>query len=241
MDAKLTEALQRWLDTAPEQRDAAVGNELLLRFSGNKIRFRNISHNPARHIKVLEYELGKYLKFRLAKINHEEFTRLHAEAEKAWQANFGREESAKTTKLQKGRRADHDSLPEDIRRLYEEIPELRQKMRLVHTRLENLSDAELVCPDSDRYPFVVELLKLNRHIRDNWATYDAWSPENPTGYITPTAEEISHRALAAINLNKGKYARNPTKTMREKLQGWYGDVLNPTEKLKAELKELGII
>lgn len=44
-----------------------------------------------------------------------------------------------------------------------------------------------------------------------------------------------------INLNKGKYAKKATEELKSKILTWYGQVVNPTEKLTNDLKEIGIL
>ncbi len=46
-------------------------------------------------------------------------------------------------------------------------------------------------------------------------------------------------AVGSINLNLKKYIENPTDELREKINAWYSQVLNPTDKLKVRLKDAG--
>ncbi len=55
------------------------------------------------------------------------------------------------------------------------------------------------------------------------------------------AREASKKAQGFINLNKKRYRSNPTPELKDKLAEAYAKVINPTEKMTAELKELGII
>lgn len=240
MDNELTKQLQNWVNE--DSRDYEQGNILLLKFSGNKIRFRNISANPSKYKDIIEYELKKYLNFRLSEMTHEQFVTLSKEAQQAYDSNFSRSKESKTSEnFWKGKRADHDQLPENIQKLYEEIPVLRHEMQRVHTKLESLSDTEMVCPDSDRLPFVKELISLNKQIRSNWNRYDSYDPSNPEVSIEESKSEQSRKALALINLNKGKYANNPAESLKVKLKDAYSKVSNPTEKLTSELKDLGVL
>ena len=50
-------------------------------------------------------------------------------------------------------------------------------MREVHLRLRTLSAENTVCPDSERYPFLKELITLDKKYRANWQTYDLYKPE----------------------------------------------------------------
>ena len=44
-----------------------------------------------------------------------------------------------------------------------------------------------------------------------------------------------------INLAKGRYAKKPSEELKAQILALYGKVINPTDKLAAELKELGIL
>jgi len=57
---------------------------------------------------------------------------------------------------QKGKRSDHDQLPEDIQAKYVENLSLLQRMRELHLRLRTMSTEDSTCPDSERYPFLKE-------------------------------------------------------------------------------------
>jgi hypothetical protein len=72
----------------------------------------------------------------------------------------------------KGKRADHDSLPQNIQDLFTQNLSILQKMRELHLQLRNLSTTEATCPDSERYPFLKELIKLDKSLHENWKQYD---------------------------------------------------------------------
>ena len=76
---------------------------------------------------------------------------------------------------QVGKRADHDMLPLEVQALYVENLDILRRMREVHLRLrtmtEKMKDGEM-CQDSDRYPFLKELIELDKKYHSNWETYD---------------------------------------------------------------------
>ena len=74
--------------------------------------------------------------------------------------------------IRKGRRVDHDALPEDIQALYIENLHIIQRMRNLHAKLELLSVEHATCPDSERYPFLKELIALDKQYHENWNTDD---------------------------------------------------------------------
>ena len=71
-----------------------------------------------------------------------------------------------------GKRADHDSLPEDIQALYVENLDIVHRMRELHLKLRTLSLENATCPDSERYPFLKEIISLDKRLHANWDAYD---------------------------------------------------------------------
>lgn len=76
-----------------------------------------------------------------------------------------------------GKRLDHDSLPVEIQALYIENGNIIHKMRELHLQLRQLSKENATCPDSERYPFLKELIALDKTYHKNWQIYDSWTPQ----------------------------------------------------------------
>lgn len=175
MDNTFNDQLKKWLDTDPASRSAEEGALLLLRLSGNKIEYANIMRAPERHLDYITHRLARRLKFRLAAVTHEQVMQMLPEAEAAVadvipQENSG-EESVRQFRY--GIRADHESLPEDVKQLYVRNGEIRESMRRCHAELRALQKKS-ACADSDRYAYVVELRKLHKKFRSNWEKYDSY-------------------------------------------------------------------
>jgi hypothetical protein len=49
---------------------------------------------------------------------------------------------------------------------------IMQQMRRLHTQLQLLSVENSTCPDSERYPFLKELIALDKRYHANWEQYD---------------------------------------------------------------------
>ena len=79
-----------------------------------------------------------------------------------------------------GKRLDHDSLPVEIQALYIENGNIIHKMRELHLQLRQLSKENATCPDSERYPFLKELIALDKTYHQNWQIYDSWTPQAAT-------------------------------------------------------------
>lgn len=76
-----------------------------------------------------------------------------------------------------GKRLDHDTLPVEIQALYIENGNIIHKMRELHLQLRELSKENATCPDSERYPFLKELIALDKTYHKNWQIYDSWTPQ----------------------------------------------------------------
>lgn len=261
MDQKLTESLQKWLATPKEQRDYEQGNIYLFRLCGNKIQYRNLAANPSRHAEFISRQIQKYVNFRVREFTHDQVKQMEAQVEKIVEKHLSFEESNPASDFKKGKRADHDSLPEEIQSLYVENLGITQRMRDVQTRLRLLSTEESPCPDSERYPFLQELIALDKKIHDNWERYDHYAPvpekddesqtpgegdstsapEQDKEVLKEETTEQSKKAQLIVNLSKGKYKKNPTPELKAKILENYALIGSPSDKLTEELKQLGIL
>lgn len=147
-----------------------------------------------------------------------------------------------SSEFRKGKREDHDSLPVEVQALYVENNTIMQKMRELHLQLRMLSTDNATCPDSERYPFLKEIIELDRRYHSNWDVYDHFVPgESIVPARTQAAEDADKAAVKVINLMKGRYKKTPTEELRVKIIEAYGKLAEPSDKLTAELSFLGII
>ncbi|MCQ2197799.1 MAG: hypothetical protein MJZ60_09805 [Bacteroidaceae bacterium] len=277
MDHEFTLKMRAWLESPAELRDLAEGALMLLRLNNNKLMYRNISHNLRANASFIEHNLQKYYNYRVKDMTHEEVKAMDAQVEKimAGISSFTKEQPADSEKTEeteegedadhavatkptseyaKGKRLDHDSLPPEIQACYVENLSKVQRMRELHLKLRSMSTMESPCPDSERYPYLQEIIKLDKERRANWNTYDSYrlaeggepaapvvpaSAETTTATILDPAEQ-SKDALRNINLAKGRYKKSHGEKDKATILNLLPLVLNPTEKLLSELKELGI-
>lgn len=169
-DPKFTEKLQAWLNTPDKEKDYAEGAILLLQLSGNQIMYRNISVNPRGKAEFITGKLQQYLKFRLQQLTHKEVVEMQKKVEVIVKETVKPDEEFADFKA--GKRADHDQLPEEVQALYAENLDIVHRMREVHLQLRKLSLENATCPDSERYPFLKELISLDKKLHENWDTYD---------------------------------------------------------------------
>lgn len=95
-----------------------------------------------------------------------------------------------------GKRLDHDSLPVEIQALYIENGNIIHKMRELHLQLRELSKENATCPDSERYPFLKELIALDKTYHKNWQIYDSWTPQA----ATTVAQSTFNTEAASANI-----------------------------------------
>ena len=193
MDNKFTELIGQWLQTPEAERDYSVGALYLLKLSGNQIMYRNIIAQIDRRHDVVDYQLQKYYNFRVQALTHAQVEEMAAQVETIVAEHIPL--AAKADKQpQKGKRADHDSLPDDIKAKYVENLSLLKRMRELHLRLRSLSLENATCPDSERYPFLKELISLDKKLHANWEAYDHYVAPDPEA--TPSRSAKAKRSAA---------------------------------------------
>lgn len=92
--------------------------------------YRNIISQIDRRHDFVEYQLQKYYNFRVAALTRAQVKAIVAEHIPL---------AAKADEQPKGKRADHDALPDDIKAKYVENLSILQRMRDMHLRLRTLS------------------------------------------------------------------------------------------------------
>lgn len=180
MDNNFTLLLKDWLETPADKRDYAKGALYLLRLSGNKVLYSNIVANINRYRLHVDHQLQKYYNFRVQGLTRQQVAEMAQKVEKI-AAEHALDQPTTTnqqppTKKEKplGKRADHDSLPDDIQAMFVENLSLIRRMRELHLKLRTLSLENSTCPDSERYPFYKELIELDKKMHSNWEKYDSY-------------------------------------------------------------------
>ena len=206
MDNQFNSKLQSWLND--DSRTIEDGCLLLLQLENNQIHYHNLLHHPNK-VAVMKYlvlELQKRLTIRLANITHQEVAEMDEKVKVIIKKHFAYQDGSKKVEtnatqkgtsneeFRKGKRDDHDQLPEEIQARYVENLSLLQRMREVHLKLRSLSLEQVSCPDSERYPFLKELIELDKHLHENWEVYDHYVADaNSTRVLvsSPVEEETA--------------------------------------------------
>ena len=243
MKNEFTERVQKWLNTPESERDYNEGAMLLLKLTGNQIMYRNLTMRRTRQSEeFIVYQLKRRLKFRLAQLTHEQVEQMQRQVDGIVQKrHLEKKESAPSSEFKAGKRADHEELPDEIQALYVENLSIVQKMRELHLKLRSLSLDNAPCPDSERYPFLKELISLDKKLHSNWEIYDHYTGADGEQVLTEDLREQSKKAVNLINLNKNRYSKKPTEELKAKILSWYEQVISPTDKLTNELKAIGIL
>ena len=194
-DPQFTTKLQAWVNTPDKEKDWDMGALLLFQLSGNRIMYHNISVNPKGKAEFIKGQLQKYLNFRLQKLTRDEVCQMQSEVDEIVKkvikpaADSSKVEAGKSEEFadfKAGKRPDHDDLPEEIQALYVENLDIVHRMRELHMKLRSLSLDNATCPDSERYPFLKEIIALDKKRVQNWDIYDHFIPGTPV-----TVEEHS--------------------------------------------------
>ncbi|MEE0977824.1 MAG: hypothetical protein UH625_00270 [Muribaculaceae bacterium] len=244
INLELTPKIKEWLDIEPGKRNLATGATLLLQVTRNRILYSNIMRNLSKNGEVIEYHLQKIYKQRLVNITHEEVAALMGEVKGIAKARgLENPEPSKRTTFQRGKRADHDELPPEIQRLYEENAEVLHRMRDAHTKLRLITPENSTCPDSDRYPWAKYLVEQDRLYRSNWDKYDHYIKGTPPADIAPTVDARAESANAAklCNLLLGQYMKAPKEDLAERIRTAYAKINAPSDRLRAKMAEAKLL
>ena len=198
--------VKAYLDAKPEERNLEEGALMVLQLTNNRIMYQNFMRRPKQYASRIEYELRKKYQFYLQQVTHEEVKEMSAQVEHIVEEHHITSENEE---FKKGKRVDHDALPVEIQALYAENLSIMQQMRRLHTQLQLLSVENSTCPDSERYPFLKELIALDKRYHANWERYDHFKvgeplPEATAEHIeehpadnTPETETPAEQAPAA--------------------------------------------
>lgn len=238
-DPILTSQISDWLNASPKQRSLEDGALLLLRLNANRIMYQHILRN--RLAEKLEYELQKHLNIRLHGLTRAEVAKVEKQVMPRLKKELANGEEYR------GRRADHDSLPDKVKALYERNGTRWRQMHRLFETLKTMRDAQ----PCDRHELVHQLIQLDDAYRADWEKYDHWKPEDEEPEAEPEPTEAGVReiiaARKAISYGRKKLA---SETDEEKRAALLIPVKNAVSVLRsanqtfredtiAALKELG--
>ena len=204
MDHKFTQQIREWLEQPHDERDYSVGALYLLKLSGNQIMYRNLIANPSAKADFIEYQIQKYYNFRVQALTHEQVEEMAAQVKTIADEHHLTDDASTVPEDERrlGKREDHDSLPDEIKAKYVENLSILQRMRELHLRLRSLSLENSTCPDSERYPFLKELISLDKKLHSNWEEYDHFVAPGPDAVPSRSAKAKRSAADATKKSSK---------------------------------------
>ena len=259
---KFTEKIKAYLDTPSAQRDIPAGALLLLQINKNRILYNNVIRRPEKFADRVANELKKHLNYRLEGITRKQVTELSAKLMPAIpklleeMPVISTDEELPEGKIAKGKRADHDQLPEEIQALWTESAELWFRIKYQYETVKAMADK----PACERYEALHILDMLDQKYRKNMEIYDH---ATISGEVKPEADGSEQDAGAALKTlssarsylttNKAKLAElmaaeqpdqveiDKIKTkMQERIDTIYALGADLSEANIAELTELGL-
>jgi len=279
MDTKFTEKIQKWLDTPADERDIVAGATMLLQLNRNQFFYNNVTARPARYAAKLEYELKKHLRIRLAGQTIQDVVRMEKTVLPAVEKTIQEEVAVANNRQEmvnddhevvidsdddkpqeavvaKGRREDHESLPDEIKALFDNAGQLYFSIKQLYETLKTMENAQ----PCDRYEYLKQLKEADTKYHANLQKYDAYragettaegaEPEPATtadlaGKISTARGYLSSNKskLAALKADKGaaeKYAALLAK-MQERYDFLIANGAPISEAQTAELAELGVV
>lgn len=208
-DPILTSQISDWLNASPKQRSLEDGALLLLRLNANRIMYQQILRN--RLAEKLEYELQKHLNIRLHGLTRAEVAKVEKQVMPRLKKELANGEEYR------GRRADHDSLPDKVKALYERNGTRWRQMHRLFETLKTMRDAQ----PCDRHELVHQLVQLDDAYRADWEKYDHWTTEEEEPEAEPEPTEAGVReiiaARKAISYGRKKLASETDEAKREAL------------------------
>ncbi len=244
MESEFVKKVNEWLDTPVDQRDYEAGALLMLQANRNRIMYNNMRRRPDYYATHIEYQLKKYVEQRSVTVTHQAVVTMEKQADVIMENASPSTTTPKQSDYRRGKRLDHDSLPAEIQQLYTDNLTILQRMRECHLQVRQCSGPNQACVDNDKYPFLKELIALDKKRLANWKAYDSYDAGTGTAAAATasvTAAEVESKLVRQINLNLGKYLKNPTEPKKKYLADLYAKLANPPASLTKKLTEAGVI
>lgn len=219
MDENLTTKIQAYLETMPEERNVVEGATMLLSLNRNRIFFQNVVRKPEKYADKVAYELTKHLHIRLDRKTVSDVVWMNKTVVPLAQATIAEGMPVISTDddfpqegvVVRGKRADHDLLPDELKSLWDESSQLWFKIKELFEQLKGMEDA----PACDRFEYLKQLDESDKKYRSNMQAYDAFvigAPDQDTKDIKKIEDDpatIAKKVNAArkyLSDNKKKLA-----------------------------------
>lgn len=170
--------MQAYLDAKPEDRNVIDGATMLLALNRNRIFFQNVVRKPEKFADKVEYELKKHLAIRLDRKTIADVATMNKVVVPAAQATIAEgtpvissdnDLPAEGTVV-RGKRSDHEQLPDEIKALWDECTPLWFKIKELFELLKSMDTS----PACDRFEYLQQLDECDKKYRANMQAYDAY-------------------------------------------------------------------
>lgn len=215
-DPKITKAIQDWLNTPEESRDIAAGADLMLSLNRNRALYNSIMLKPKKLLPKLVHELKKFLRLRLDNMATADVVRMEQRVMPAVAMIvekpivIDQDDELPEGKVAKGRRKDHDSLPPEIRELWDSNEARYRRIVVLFNELKSMGNL----PPCDRYEKLVILDDLDKTYRRNLEMYDAYTPGMEVRADSTAAVNAARKTLSKY---RKKVAEMPSDSPKRKL------------------------
>lgn len=213
--------VEEWLSKRKHtEADLANGAMMVLQCNRNRAMYNTMMRKPSHYEEKMVYELKKHLAYLQNDMNLDDVKNLEKqilpvihhvvmavpeedEGTKLPAPALSSEEPYEQTDaiVARGKRTDHDTLPETIRAIWDKNAERYKKMKQAHETCKTLTAA------CDRYEFTSAIAELWDAYKKDFDTYDHYvlvDINEETGTQTPTADDIQ---LSAQDIKDIKAAR----------------------------------
>lgn len=205
LDKKLTDAMAAFLmKDSPTDEDIINGAGILLRINRNRSLHQMIVRRPQRMLPKLVYELQKHLRYRKDGKTLQEVRTMQKEIMEETQRVI---DAGEPDTPKRGKRADHDSLPDEIKSLWNNNAERYKALKATFETCKVLDEP------CDRYEYLLILKEGYEAYKRDMATYDSYDPNAKTedaatgkgaDIATDNAKTIGN-ARAYISKNRDKF------------------------------------
>jgi hypothetical protein len=225
MNVDINSELKAWLESEPKDIDKGIS--LFQRFSRNRALALYLIRK--RDLKKLIYEIEKLSKLKLLKpsVPAKNIDTTHA-AEGA-------------TNEKKFAKTDRNSLPDDLKEVFDQITEAYKTQRVFHEKM------KLAATDEDRAAMRAEVVALDDLIAEGWDKIDAFAKQGPDNSDKTKSDDPADQAkkITAARTAISRGLKNYDKSKKPKLVESINTLiaLNASVKLetRAKLVELNVI
>ena len=258
IDKLLRARIEEWLGKKDHTEDElAQGATMMLQCNRNMAMYNTVMRKPRYHEGKIIHELKKHLTYLKDDMNLEEVKGMEktvlTEVGQALQvetsddkplpspALFPEEPYEQTsTVVARGKRSDHETLPDDIRAIWDKNAERYKKMKQAHETAKTLTAA------CDRYEFVKAIAELWADYKKDFDTYDHYvaAAAGEDGETASPAEEkvqLSADDLKAIKAARPYISKNLPKLLAlvaaAKEEGFTGEQAQELESLRDRIQQ----